>query len=476
MKKRRATLKKQQFNRRAFMKVAGATSLTAATAASLQGANAASPEHDSEYGAIVIGGGFAGVTAARDLQKSGVKTLLIEARNRLGGRTFTSKFAGHKTDLGGTWVGWMQPHVWAEINRYDLEMEQTPGGTPERMSWMTQGKVKHADAGTPWEMLDDGFQKMCKMPNECFPEPFAPLTTDEWKRYDHLSQTDRLKELNLPREQQDILDPLLSTNCHNYTGEGGLVDLLHWNALGGWDTTRLFDNLSRYTFEGGTKALIDAMIEDGNPDVVLSTPIYRIEQKGQRVHVTSEDDEVFTARAVIVTLPMNVLDDIEFEPVLMPEKVAAAKERHSGSGHKIFAHCANEMDPYFLAMAPNPHPLALLLGYHAGPGEITMCGFGPPNSIDTTNEADVQARVRDFFPEADVTAVVSYDWTLDPYSQGTWCWYRPNQLTKYFTALQKTEGRLWFASADSANGWRGFIDGAIERGARTAHEVTDFLS
>ena len=314
------------------------------------------------------------------------------------------------------------------------------------------------------------------MPNECFPEPFAPLTTDEWRKYDHLSQTDRVKELNLPREQQDIIDPLLSTNCHNYTGEGGMVDLLRWNALGGWDTTRLFDNLSRYTFKDGTKALIDAMIEDSKPDVLLSTPIYRIEQKGDRVHVTTEEDEVFTAPAVIVTLPMNVLDDIEFDPPLMPQKVAAAKERHSGSGHKIFAHCANEMDPYFLATAPNPHPLSLLFGYHAGPGEITMCSFGPPNSVDTTNDADVQARIRDFFPDADVTAVVSYDWTLDPYSQGTWCWYKPNQLTKYFTALQKTEGRLWFASADSANGWRGFIDGAIERGARTAHEVADFLS
>ena len=120
--------------------------------------------------------------------------------------------------------------------------------------------------------------------------------------------------------------------------------------------------------------------------------------------------------------------------------------------------------------------MSLLFGYHAGPGEITMCTFGPPNSIDTTSDADVQARVRDFFPDANVTAVVSYDWTLDPYSKGTWCWYRPNQFTKYFTALQQQEGRVWFASADSANGWRGFIDGAIERGSRTAHEVTDFLS
>ncbi len=479
MTKRRAVLKKELYSRRHFIKVAGATSLTAATAAPLQTALAAhheSPKSGSEYDVIVIGGGFAGVTAARDLIKNGLKPLLIEARNRLGGRTYTSKFAGHKTDLGGTWVGWLQPYVWSEINRYGLEMEETPGAAPNRNMWMTNGKLKTDDTGAMWEILDDGFQKLCKVPNECFPEPFAPLTSDEWKKYDHLSQVDRLDEVELPREQRDILEPLLSTNCHNYAKEGGMVDLLRWNALGSWDTTRLFDNLSRYTFKQGTKALIDAMVADGNPDILLSTPVWRVEQKDNRVVVTTDDDSVYAAKALIVTVPMNVLDDVEFEPALSAEKVAAAKERHSGSGHKTFIHCANDIEPHFLAQAPNPHPFALLFGYHGGSGETTMCSFGPPDSIDTTNDADVQARVRDFFPEAKVTAAVSYDWRLDPYSQGTWCWYRPNQFSKYFTALQSREGRMWFASADSANGWRGFIDGAIERGARTAHEVTDFLS
>jgi monoamine oxidase len=479
MSKKRATLKKQQYSRRQFIKAAGATSLTAATAVPLQGAMAAAdsaPKNGSNYDVIVIGGGFAGVTAARDLKKNGLNPLLLEARNRLGGRTFTSKFAGHKTDLGGTWVGWLQPHVWAEINRYGLALEETPGAAPERMAWMSNGKVTHDVDGSAWEMLDDGFQKMASAAYECFPQPFAPLTTNEWKKYDHRSQLDRLNELKLPREQHDIVDSLLSVNCHNNLSEGGMVDLLRWNAMGGMDTTRLFDNLSRYTFVDGTKALIDAMIEDANPDVLLSSPVWRVEQKPDGVVVTTEDDAVYTAKALIVTLPMNVLDDIEFDPPLSPTKIAAAKERHSGSGHKLFAHCDNEIEPHFLATAPSPHPFSILFGYHGGPGETTMCGFGPPGTIDTTNDAEVQARIRDFYPEVKVTAVVSYDWTLDPYSQGTWCWYKPNQFTKYFTALQEREGRAWFASADSANGWRGFIDGAIERGARTAHEVTDFLS
>ena len=83
--------------------------------------------------------------------------------------------------------------------------------------------------------------------------------------------------------------------------------------------------------------------------------------------------------------------------------------------------------------------------------------------------------LRSFLPEARVTACVGYDWTRDPFSLGTWCFYRPEQASKYWKELQRSEGRLFFASADSADGWRGFIDGAIERGLRAGQEVVELL-
>ena len=63
----------------------------------------------------------------------------------------------------------------------------------------------------------------------------------------------------------------------------------------------------------------------------------------------------------------------------------------------------------------------------------------------------------------------------DPYSLGTWCTYRPGQMTRFFPANRAQEGRLFFASSDTATGWRGFIDGAIERGLRVAVEADRFL-
>jgi predicted NAD/FAD-dependent oxidoreductase len=75
------------------------------------------------FDVIVIGAGYAGLTAARDLTASGAKVLLLEARDRIGGRTFTSTIDGHKFEMGGTYVHWAQPSVWREIARYGMQTE-----------------------------------------------------------------------------------------------------------------------------------------------------------------------------------------------------------------------------------------------------------------------------------------------------------------------------------------------------------------
>lgn len=66
---------------------------------------------------IVVGGGFAGVTAAREVALRGRSVLLLEARDRLGGRTWSADWEGTSIEYGGAWVHWHQPHTWSEITR-----------------------------------------------------------------------------------------------------------------------------------------------------------------------------------------------------------------------------------------------------------------------------------------------------------------------------------------------------------------------
>jgi monoamine oxidase len=78
-------------------------------------------------------------------------------------------------------------------------------------------------------------------------------------------------------------------------------------------------------------------------------------------------------------------------------------------------------------------------------------------------------------PGVDVKAYITHDWVSDPMAKGTWCCWGPNSMGKWLKELQKTEGKILFASADWADGWRGFIDGAIERGIAAATEVKNSL-
>src|SRR5438270_13703392 len=87
-------------SRRNFLRGAGAGVIAAGSVAASWAARAEAPATPAlartpgvDYDVIVVGGGFAGVTAARNARHSGNRVLLLEARNRLGGRTFTADFA-----------------------------------------------------------------------------------------------------------------------------------------------------------------------------------------------------------------------------------------------------------------------------------------------------------------------------------------------------------------------------------------------
>ena len=86
---------------------------------------------------IVIGGGFAGVTAAREAALRGRSVLLLEARDRLGGRTWTAPWGDLRIELGGGWVHWHQPHTFSEITRGGLQVDLSP--EEEAIGWYVNG-------------------------------------------------------------------------------------------------------------------------------------------------------------------------------------------------------------------------------------------------------------------------------------------------------------------------------------------------
>lgn len=79
--------------------------------------------NNNVYDTIIIGAGYTGLTAARDLTTSGLDVLLLEARDRIGGRTWTSTIDGHQYEIGGQYVHWGQPNLWRELSRYSMQQD-----------------------------------------------------------------------------------------------------------------------------------------------------------------------------------------------------------------------------------------------------------------------------------------------------------------------------------------------------------------
>jgi monoamine oxidase len=73
------------------------------------------------YDVIVIGAGYCGLTAARNASLEGLQVLLLEGRDRIGGRSWSSNIEGYAFEMGGTWVHWGQSNTWREIMRYELQ-------------------------------------------------------------------------------------------------------------------------------------------------------------------------------------------------------------------------------------------------------------------------------------------------------------------------------------------------------------------
>ena len=104
-----------------------------------------------------------------------------------------------------------------------------------------------------------------------------------------------------------------------------------------------------------------------------------------------------------------------------------------------------------------------------------MIIFGPSQErLDLNNLPAVERAIHAFLPGVELVRVLSHDWVSDPFSRGTWSSYRPGQI-EYFPQNQIQEGRIFFASGDTATAWRGYIEGAIERGLRTGLEASQLI-
>jgi monoamine oxidase len=416
------------------------------------------------YDVIVIGGGFAGVTAARETARGGAKTLLLEARDRLGGRTWTQRWIDTDIELGGGWVHWHQPHVWSEITRAGLAVElgedaQVSGwfvGDDRRTGTLPQ---RDAIAERGWNQFVDGVE-------DALPLPHDPLfASDRLARFDAQTITERMDELELDDEERDVLAAELESLAHGRLDEAGAVSVLRWHALSGGSLALTQQTGGRITFRDGTQSLVQAIASEVAFETRLSTPVAAVTQHSG-IEVDTRAGETLTAKLVIVAVPLNALGGIEFDPPLSEEKQEAIALGQASRGIKIFIHARGE--PVFQNAIKPGHAFGYLDTEILYPdGRQLMIGFGPDaENCDATDLAAVQRQLDDILPGYEALAAAAHDWLADEFARGTWAIHRPGWYTHHHAEMQRPEGAVILAGSDLANGWAGFMDGAIESGLR----------
>jgi len=421
---------------------------------------------------VIIGAGFAGIAAARDLLEAGRTVVVLEARNRIGGRTWYKEMpgAGVSAEYGGMFFSReTQPNLAREIERYAIAV--TPAITdPAEMAWV-RGSERLAGSTAYDEVRGKlGASNLMTALDETA-EAFRSGGRTELARLDVTSAT-WVDGIDASEDAADYLRAFLAAMGGGKVERTSVLPLL-------WDMVELeYNPVDAYLdlgelFANGTKSLIDAMAD--GVDVRFGTVVASVVHDADGVRVMSVDGEAWIGSAAVVALPINCWADLVFDPPLAPNKRRVAAEGHVGEVSKVLAVVRNAPET-FLGMGWDTPVNAGFVTKQAQDGRLFM-GFSVQDRVDLADPGAVASAVSAHLPEAEIVATDGHDWVSDPFSKGAWLAIPPGWFSDgTFEQLEASEGRLAFSGSDIASEGAGWIEGAIGSGRQAAARVGPMLA
>ncbi|KUH81427.1 MULTISPECIES: flavin monoamine oxidase family protein [unclassified Mycobacterium] len=445
---------------------------------------------DVDY--CVVGAGFAGLTAALRLKQAGHSVALLEARDRVGGRTFTEvRDDGVWIDRGGAWIGPGQDAIYALMNEFNVASykQYTDGDA----MMLVDGK-KYRYTGTiplsmsPWAVANIGavFLELTQM---CKSIPVhAPWTAPKAQKWDKLSWAAWLDRHTMSKPARELLESAVAGLYTSAASEISLLFVLYQMAAAGGPSFVLGvkDAAEDARPVGGMGAIHRAVAAELGDTVHLSQPVRRIAQSNDGVVVNS-DDMVVNARRVIVAAPISIAAQISYEPMLPVDRSFLHQRMPSGAVYKI---ALLYDDPFWRAeglsgqsFAPgSPANLTIDSCTDSGtPGILTVITEGPEARRigklgDDERKDAVLGAVAERFgtPALSPLDYIEQNWSVERYSGGGMIAHTPpGVLTEFGPALREPCGRIHWAGTETASVMYGFIDGAVRSGERAATEVME---
>lgn len=427
------------------------------------------------YDVVVIGAGFAGVTAARELTQAGKRVAIVEARDRIGGRVWYTldRIRGFDVEMGGGWLGTEEVYAMAEVERYGIELHQDEG-VPARMLWRSPAGFHQGALPIPFDQITSAERALFAMDSAAqrvagtdFEDPTQVAALADLE----VPLPQLFANLDLPVETAGVLEGfwsgITSADWSNFSllSAARLIAASGGAFMGFMGTVMLGPR-----FAHGTTGLVEAILKDSNAELFLNTPVRTVRQSGTGVTVVTDAQE-FTGAAVVSTIPLNALGQITFDPPLSESKQEAIATGHPGRGYKLWMVAKNVTGGFFCIGAPGP--FHHLFSLDERDDETLLVGFGEGAAPDIADHDRIQEMLRQYIPEADLTACDLHDWTTDEFSRGTWLIQSPGFITRYERELRRPESRVFLAGSDFSAHRPGYIDGAIESGISVAKAVID---
>ncbi|RMD42677.1 hypothetical protein DV735_g2421, partial [Chaetothyriales sp. CBS 134920] len=445
------------------------------------------------FDVLIVGAGYSGLTAARDTTTTGLRTLILEGRDRIGGRTWTSNIDGYQYEMGGTWVHWFQPHVYRELSRYGMkdELVHSTDYTKKKsyFTFVTEHGRRNMSHEEEHELFARAIAKFVNIDGNrgktVMPLPYKGQWSKEVLEYANMSVADRIEQIrhNLSEDERHAIEAIVLVCSGGTRDNSSFLDFLRWWAAAGFNYEIFMETVIVFKLKCGqsgfaTKFFHEALAT-GRLSYSFNTVVSEIESKNDNlVQVKTSDGRQFSARRVISTVPLNVLTKVRFTPPLDPAKTEAATLKHVNQCVKLHAEIKDfERRSWGGITYPNNK---LLQGTADGttPAGNTHCVFFgySQNPLHPDENIDEAIKAVQAFEPMPVERLVFHNWVKDEFAEGTWVWYRPGMEVKYLEALRKRQGPVLFANSDWAQGgWRSFIDGAIQEGTGAALVVKSEL-